>query len=467
MKPSIKQHSSPSAARWFEFARVAAWFFLIVSILVLPLIHYRAAGYSHGIRDAVFVKYYVMASFGIVFWGLVLRLKEKIRLQVVMLALAMLASLYVVELSLGLLNANLVQAEPQDWDRRTRLAVYQDMKRNGIDATPSVAPSNFIGSLGLHEKGSESLFPLGSSVSKKTVVTCNETGEYAFFQSDRYGFNNPDTVWEIPEPEWLLTGDSFAQGTCVQAGEDIRAQLGALTGETVITLGSGGNGPLIELASLIEYAEAQEPQTVLWLYYGNDLNNLVQETSVPLLMRYLDPGASQGLVYKQREIDERLGEYISELEERAESQTPVNRKSLWSTLWSKMGWLRFGNTRALTGVDYYVYPLLGDILKEARNRVTGWGGQIYFVHLPEYHSYVNTSRVYNPYRKQEKLIYALVESLGIPIIAMHHEVFEDHPDPLAFFPLRRPGHYSSEGYREIARAIARRIRSDQERTGMR
>jgi hypothetical protein len=184
-------------------------------------------------------------------------------------------------------------------------------------------------------------------------------------------------------------------------------------------------------------------------------------------MQYLGPGESQGLLYKQREIDERLGEYISEAEARAERQTPVSRKSLWSNLWLKMGWLRFGNIRVLTGIDYYVYPLLGDILREARNRVTAWGGKIYFVHLPEYGRYTNASRVYDPYRKQDKLLHALVDSVGIPIIDIHREVFENRPDPTALFPLRRPGHYSSEGYREVSRAIVKHIQSDQERTKMR
>ena len=49
----------------------------------------------------------------------------------------------------------------------------------------------------------DNLFPLSGFSNKKTI-NCNENGYYSIFQSDRYGFNNPDTEWDSQEIEFLL-----------------------------------------------------------------------------------------------------------------------------------------------------------------------------------------------------------------------------------------------------------------------
>jgi lysophospholipase L1-like esterase len=51
--------------------------------------------------------------------------------------------------------------------------------------------------------------------------------------------------------------------------------------------------------------------------------------------------------------------------------------------------------------------------------------------------------------------------LDIPIIDIHKEVFDPHPDPLSLFPLRRNGgHYNAEGYKLVAEAIGKRLEVD-------
>ena len=51
----------------------------------------------------------------------------------------------------------------------------------------------------------------------------------------------------------------------------------------------------------------------------------------------------------------------------------------------------------------------------------------------------------------------LVKALNIPVIDIHKEVFSNHPDPLALFPLRINGHYNPEGYSKVAKAIVRNV----------
>ena len=58
-------------------------------------------------------------------------------------------------------------------------------------------------------------------VSNQYTIFCNETGEFSFYESDRYGFNNPDKVWDSKEVDFLLLGDSFIHGACVNENENI------------------------------------------------------------------------------------------------------------------------------------------------------------------------------------------------------------------------------------------------------
>ena len=46
------------------------------------------------------------------------------------------------------------------------------------------------------------------------TIHCNENGYYSTYESDRYGFNNPDEEWESSEIEYLLVGRFFTHGVC-------------------------------------------------------------------------------------------------------------------------------------------------------------------------------------------------------------------------------------------------------------
>ena len=71
---------------------------------------------------------------------------------------------------------------------------------------------------------------------KKTIY-CNENGYYSIYQSDRYGFNNPDEEWDNKETEYLIVGDSFTDGACVNRPNDIASVLRILSNKSVLNLG--------------------------------------------------------------------------------------------------------------------------------------------------------------------------------------------------------------------------------------
>ncbi|MBT8419262.1 MAG: hypothetical protein KJO08_00210 [Gammaproteobacteria bacterium] len=390
----------------------------------------------------MYFKYYIISLAGIFFWGVVLKLKDEIRANIVMVTTSLVIGLYLAEAVIGFaLHSKVVAAKAGiEFDTRTKREVIRDLKSEGLDTVPAVNPATLM--KWLHKESAETLFPLGG-VSDKTTVYCNESGKYAVFTSDRYGFNNPDAEWDSLPIKWLLTGDSFTQGACVNPGEDVAGQIRSITGESAINLGNNGNGPLIELAALREYAESTRPKKVLWLYFeGNDLSgNLSRERAIPLLLRYLQPGFAQHLIQRQREIDSRLDRHITQ----ARTTSVIH----------KTGLLRLQQIRRLIGLDNVsidISPLFTEILATARERTAAWGGQLYFVYLPEFSRYINAVGDHELYRKRREIIDE-VKRLDIPVIDIHRDVFENHPDPLSFFPFRIHAHYNAQGYNEVARAI--------------
>ena len=67
------------------------------------------------------------------------------------------------------------------------------------------------------------LLPL-SGISNVDTFNCRENGYYSIIKSDRYGFNNPDEVWNKPA-DIILIGDSFVYGDCVNRPFDLANQM--------------------------------------------------------------------------------------------------------------------------------------------------------------------------------------------------------------------------------------------------
>jgi len=432
----------------YQFARWVSWFFLVTSILLFIYAYYRAQVTEMGFR---YFKYYLLALSGILFWAIVLRLREDIRANIVTLAISLLLGLYLVEAGLTFLGLGQPPARVDviaraaelgiKYDERTKTQVIEELITDGIDAIPAIRKKDVLW---------PDFLPLGG-ISNKTTVDENESGRRMIYLSDRYGFNNPDSEWNSNKIEWLLIGDSFIEGVAVQQGEDIAGQIRVITEESSISLGMSGNGPLMNLVGLKEYAEVIKPKRVLWFYFdANDMKDLQNRKNNPILMKYLEDEFSQNLINRQKEIDDRLKKYLA-----AEYVNKEEVQSQTKTLLTKTMWIRLGAIRNVLVFDSKVdndHLLFTKILNEAKARIKSWGGEIYFVYLPGYGRYTLKGISHDRYQKKSEVI-DLVKKLNIPVIDIHQEVFADHLDPLALFPLRMSGHYNADGYSEVAKAI--------------
>ena len=96
-----------------------------------------------------------------------------------------------------------------------------------------------------------------------------------------------------------------------------------------------------------------------------------------------------------------------------------------------------------------------DILQKSRQMVSNWNGKMYFVYLPAFVRYSTGNE--DPNRN---FVMRTATELDIPIIDIHKEVFDPHPNPLSLFPFRVDGHYNAVGYKLVAEAIEKRLKED-------
>lgn len=186
-------------------------------------------------------------------------------------------------------------------DYRKRFEVYDNILKRNLNETLTVPPQNFL-------KKNYPLFPL-SGISQKKTIMCNESGYYNNYISDRFGFNNDDKVYEKKDIHSVFIGDSFLHGACVNNVNNLISNLRStkfFNEKNILNLGYGGNGPLINLATLREYfPKNKNVKYLFWIYYeGNDLKELNNELASETLLKYLKNSTySQSLKKKQKEIN--------------------------------------------------------------------------------------------------------------------------------------------------------------------
>ena len=130
-----------------------------------------------------------------------------------------------------------------------------------------------------------SILPL-SGYKNSTILLCvDENNKPIFYLSDKNGFNNKmnNTV-----NDFLLIGDSYVQGMCVNNKNNLNAQFKKHNYITT-NLGMAGNGPLLEYATFKEYQNEYEYQDIiLFITPDNDFYDLSIEKKNKILMKYIN-----------------------------------------------------------------------------------------------------------------------------------------------------------------------------------
>ena len=486
--PGTRRHDYPST-----FANVILVGAALVSIFLLFyfIYYYGWTGERVFSSPGLMVPYWVMPGvLASVLFGFLQRSRE-FRINAALLCVSVAVSVYTVETLLTFYKSlpssdsvtlwsghhqrrkqevlALAQAYGADFDTRSKVSVILQLRQQNVKAMPSISPLRLLkeqpdGTFrsDITVNGSEVL-PIGG-VSNAFVVFCNETGEYATYHSDQYGFHNPTTIWQSDEMRVAGLGDSFTEGACVASDKNFMALI-RQEYRTSLNLGSSGMGPLLMLATIREYLMHVKPRVVLWFFYEeNDFFDLLQESNSPLLRNYLKDDFSQNLRDRQPAIDEALIAYLDKEIEREQAQDDTEASIAPSFTGKLKHVLKLGQLRQTLGLvgAYSKRPsedvefsdrqlnLFRDVLAQANSEVSRWGGRLHFVYLPSRDRYANGAE----YRRETVL--AIVKDVGLPIIDIHAR-FKLERDPLKMFPFRRFGHYNDEGHRSVAEEVLKAL----------
>jgi hypothetical protein len=412
----------------------------------------------------------LVPSLAVIFCLLALRSRASVRTVVALVIVGVWGGLYAAELALNLIDPaagrrneirKVAQRAGTPFDGRTRLQVVTDLRKKGVLAYPTFYPYLLFDSPPLID-GIPTL-PL-SSVSNAVTVSCNEGGQYLIFTTDERGFPNPSGIWPKGRADIAITGDSIAVGECIPPRRNIGSQLRERYPET-ISLGSGGNGPLVELGTLKEYLPSLKPKRVLWFFYeGNDMDDLEQEKRSRILMHYLDSDFSQGLLQKEQDVSRAVAGFLdgSLKKEQSVKKTNFTEEVAGFILLNKVRlsiW-RFMDTEFAQDRPRGDFALLERVLREAQRTVNVWDGQFTIVYLPAPFRYPDQA-LFSPHRRMlldhfHREVLRLADRLRIRVLDLTG-AFPDVRAPESrknarfFYPYS--AHYTPEGYRVVGRAI--------------
>ena len=286
--------------------------FLIFSLALLFYIIYKDFFITKNIAfNSYYLKYYIIAFTLIIFSFLSFKLNVELKKNISLSILSIMIGLYLVEFYLSYkyhFKKIPHEVNLEIYNKKNKFDLFLELKKNGLDIVPRIDPKTYFTVEKQFNK--EGFFPL-SGISNKITLGCNELGYFSKYKSDRFGFNNNDIIWDKRFIDAILIGDSFANGACVNRKNNISDNLIKTYDLNVLNLGFDGNGPLIELATLKEYAPIKF-KNIIWLYYeGNDLKDLEIEENNNTLKKYiLDNKFRQNLKKKQLSVDNFLKKKI-------------------------------------------------------------------------------------------------------------------------------------------------------------
>lgn len=381
-------------------------------------------------------------------------------------SLAVVLPLFALEAALYLHHEFVLvpRTTPPKLDPRSKSAVVDDLKRAGADAWPHITAQALFDDRTCAAPQAPPLVGAG----KARTVLCNENGPWIDYAADRFGFRNPDEVWDAPA-DVVLVGDSFTQGWCVPDGDELGARLRE-TGRNVRNVGLGGAGPLVELAVLGEYGLLDAPKTVLWLYFeGNDLKDLTLESRCPALTARLSDGPFGQAAARLADPGRDRAELAALLDAKRpqgdkaqpqETQTQIGAKP-------KAGFLR--NAAGLNYLRWYIRealkprqaalepaggplpPLLAQVFVRARSLTEAAGGRFVVVYLPRRARLISGADDLGANNRGEVL--AMLKDTGVETLDFTPVALASG-DPLALFPPAGRQHYGPKGYALLARTIA-------------
>ena len=479
-----------------KFANTVFVLGILFSVLVMVYAVYRIYnpkydGYHYASMQYIFI---IISGISATIFVLSLKLSNHLKVNLSLLFVTIGISFYSFEIYLNILDLTekcktksrpeCFEDEGAKWDYRTKLEYINYLKKETNN--PFVYGRSVIGGLlasdfflniideedlkQINKWGGGGIFPF-TNISNSTIVHCNESGIWQFYESDEYGFNNPINIIQNSNATNItLIGDSFVEGHCVSGGKDIGSKLREL-GFNVHNLGQAGGGVIFYNAIYREYSRTNSDFTpdyvLMFLYFENDLNDTYDEFSNTLFRKYIDNRSfNQNLINRQDESDELQKEFFKlvsdpKFGEKYPKLSHLTPKRFIKDEKMTSNYLNINQIksflmitklrRLLTPIIFVRRREIERIFKQIEmiNKEISEDAKLIIVYLPTFNEIKTGNNIFS------NLVTNKLNQLNIDYIDMNSKFIEYKLNTIFYYGLG--GHYSAEGYGIIAKEIDKKI----------
>ena len=175
-------------------------YIFIITVLFIYII-YRDLYLHEGQFSEFYNFYYALLLTAFLFALITLLFSEKTNQKIFLTFVSIFLSFYIVEIILNFYSI--------------KKKVNLNNKKISVENTNAIGDNNYLDPDYFYDNNLGSKYYPLSGVANLFTIFCNENGYWATYKSDRYGFNNPNKVWDYSEIDYALLGDSFTHGACV------------------------------------------------------------------------------------------------------------------------------------------------------------------------------------------------------------------------------------------------------------
>ena len=415
---------------------------LLISVFLLIYIVFKSELVWVGERRDYYLPYFIFAIFLFIFSIISFFFSKESKTIILKISSIAIFFLFLCESVLlfkNIINQKKVIRESNNFN------LFENLKKEEKEIAITFSPWNFI------NENNKKYIPI-SGLSKIKTIHCLNQSDYTNYESDRYGFNNPDKEWDAINIEYLLIGDIFTHSGCVNRPHDIASVLRTLSNEPVLNLGYEGNETIIMFSTLKEYLP-KKVENILWMYHeGNDTDEMEIELKNQILLKYVyDDNFIQNLKSNQNKIDKIIKNSINKF---LDNQKKIN-KFTFEKLRIAIRFLKLSNLREELFYEEKgelfnpPHPMFKKILENTKKISRNNDSNFYFIYLPEYLRFTKDYKKNIQYKKIKKII----EDSNIKFIDIKKEIFDESEDPKKLFSIKNAGMYNEEGYKKIAEYI--------------
>ena len=351
------------------------------------------------------------------------------------------------------------------YDKRTKLENYKENLKNKNSSVVPVTGTDFLTT---NIDNNELIL---SGISNSHTIFCNESGYWTYYESDRFGFNNPDSVWDKSK-DIILIGDSNVHGGCVKRKNSIAGKLRLFSKKNVLNLGMSSNGPLLNFITYKEFGNYENSIVIFFYSEENDIGDLLSEIKVDRLNVYLEKEnftnnlkfkVDQTDMFAQKIIEKRYNDKnksFSNFIKDFKYFIKLTRARKYITLRTN-GKIKLMNIQDLKQHDTKSLALFFNLLNKLVLETNKKDSTFIFVYKPSREFYdknvnikLNRSK-FNSELKPE--IINFLEKQNINYIDLHKELSKRKIDMLDLYPFRIRSHFNKEGQELVAEIINRYI----------